>query len=70
MNNKKTEKNIMKKILEYMTIIMASVGTISMFSAVGAIETDQYLLAGSATLLGITSYMLALYSQTLYSEEK
>jgi len=70
MNNKKTEKNIMKKILEYMTIIMASVGTISMFSAVGAIETDQYLLAGSATILGITSYMLALYSQTLYSEEK
>tara|TARA_S200000501_G_C20301460_1_gene515988 strand:+ start:380 stop:562 length:183 start_codon:yes stop_codon:yes gene_type:complete len=60
----------MKKILEYMTIIMASVGTISMFSAVGAIETDQYLLAGSATILGITSYMLALYSQTLYSEEK
>ena len=60
----------MKKILEYMTIIMASVGTIAMFSAVGAIETDQYLLAGSATLLGITSYMLALYSQTLYSEEK
>ena len=57
-------------IIEYMTIIMASVGTISMFSAVGAIETDQYLLAGSATILGITSYMLALYSQTLYSEEK
>ena len=64
------EKNTMKKILEYMTIIMASVGTISMFSAVGAIETDQYLLAVSATILGITSYMLALYSQTLYSEEK
>jgi len=60
----------MKKILEYMTIIMASVGTISMFSAVGAIETDQYLLAGSATMIGIASYMLALYSQILYSEEK
>tara|TARA_B100000900_G_scaffold35439_1_gene26632 strand:- start:116 stop:298 length:183 start_codon:yes stop_codon:yes gene_type:complete len=60
----------MKKILEYMTIIMASVGTIAMFSAVGAIETDQYLLAGSATMIGIASYMLALYSQTLYSEEK
>ena len=60
----------MKKILEYMTIIMASVGTISMFSAVGAIETDQYFLAGSATMIGIASYMLALYSQTLYSEEK
>ena len=55
----------MKKILEYMTIIMASVGTIAMFSAVGAIETDQYLLAGSATMIGIASYMLALYSQTL-----
>ena len=60
----------MKKFLEYMTIVMASVGTISMFSAVGAIETDQYLLAGSATMIGIASYMLALYSQTLYSEEK
>tara|TARA_R100001480_G_C4713102_1_gene178983 strand:- start:598 stop:780 length:183 start_codon:yes stop_codon:yes gene_type:complete len=60
----------MKKILEYMTIIMASVGTIAMFSAVGAIETDQYLLAGSATMIGIASYMLALYSQILYSEEK
>ena len=58
----------MKKFLEYMTIIMASVGTIFMFSAVGAIETDQYLLAGSASLLGITSYMLALYSQELYKE--
>tara|TARA_B100000900_G_scaffold126260_1_gene106573 strand:- start:113 stop:295 length:183 start_codon:yes stop_codon:yes gene_type:complete len=58
----------MKKFLEYMTIVMASVGTISMFSAVGAIETDQYLLAGSASLLGIASYMLALYSQELYKE--
>ena len=60
----------MKKFLEYMTIMMATVGTLAMCSAVGAIETDQYLLAGSASLLGITSYMLALYSQTLYSEEK
>ena len=58
----------MKKFLEYMTIMMATVGTLAMCSAVGAIETDQYLLAGSALLLGITSYMLALYSQELYKE--
>ena len=58
----------MKKFLEYMTIMMATVGTLAMCSAVGAIETDQYLLAGSASLLGITSYMLALYSQELYKE--
>ena len=51
-----------------MTIMMATVGTLAMCSAVGAIETDQYLLAGSASLLGITSYMLALYSQELYKE--
>jgi len=60
----------MKKILEYMTIVMASVGTISMFSTVGAIETDQYALAGSAFMIGVASFMLALYSQILFSEEK
>ena len=60
----------MNKFLEYMTILMASVGTLAMFSAVGAVETDQWLLAGSATCIGIASYLLALYSQELYSESK
>jgi len=59
-----------KKINEYMTIGCATVGTLCMVSAAGAVETDQYLLAGSATILGVTSYILALYSQTLYSEIK
>ena len=60
----------MNKFFEYLTIIMAVIGTIAMYGAVGAIETDQWLLAGSMTLLGLASYILALYSQTLYSEEK
>jgi len=64
--NKKNNK--LKKFYEYMTIGMATVGTLSMVSAVGAIETNQWLLGGSATMLGIASYALSLYSQILYSE--
>jgi len=64
--NKKNNK--LKTFYEYMTIGMATVGTLSMCSAVGAIETDQWLLAGSATMIGIASYALSLYSQILYSE--
>ena len=58
----------MNKFFEYLTIIMAVIGTIAMYGAVGAIETDQWLLAGSMTLLGLTSYLLALYSQELFKE--
>ena len=57
-----------KKIYEYMTIVFAVMGTIAMVSAVGAIETDQYLLGAAAALTGITSYMMCLFSQTLYAE--
>ena len=58
----------MKKIYEYITIIMAVIGLMAMIGATGAIETDQWLLGGSMALLGIASYALALYSQILYSE--
>ena len=57
-----------KKIYEYMTLVFAVVGTLAMVSATGAIETDQYLLGAAAALTGITSYLMCLFSQTLYSE--
>jgi len=57
-----------KKIYEYMTLVFAVVGTLAMVSATGAIETDQYLLGAAAALTGITSYLMCLFSQTLYAE--
>jgi len=57
-----------KKIYEYMTIVFAIVGTLAMVSATGAIETDQYLLGAAAALTGIASYVMTLFSQTLYAE--
>ena len=57
-----------KKIYEYMTLVFAVVGTLAMVSAVGAIETDQYLLGTAAALTGITSYAMTLFSQSLYAE--
>ncbi len=57
-----------KKIYEYMTLVFAVVGTLAMVSATGAIEADQYLLGAAAALTGITSYLMCLFSQTLYSE--
>ena len=54
-----------KKIYEYMTLVFAVVGTLAMVSA---IEADQYLLGAAAALTGITSYMMCLFSQTLYAE--
>ena len=59
-----------KKILEYTTIIMSVVGTFCMIGAVGSIEIDKWLQGVSMAMLGIASFILALYSQTLYSEEK
>ena len=66
----------MKKFYEYMTITMATVGTLCMVGAVGAIDggyngipmNDNWLLCGSLFLLGVASFGLALYSQVLYSE--
>jgi len=41
-----------------------------MVSAVGAIETDQYLLGASAVCVGFASFVMSLFSQQLYSEAK
>ncbi len=60
----------MKKVYEYLTIGNAVLGTLIMVGAVGAIETDQWLMAGTMGLLGGSMFVLALYSQVLYSEEK
>ncbi len=60
----------MKKIYEYITIIMAVIGLMAMIGATGAIETDQWLLGGSMALLGVASFILALYSQEKYKGVK
>ena len=60
----------MKKFYEYMTITMATVGTLCMVGAVGAIEGDQWLLGGAMALLGIAFSILGLYSQEMYKEVK
>ena len=49
-----------KKIYEYMTVVFAVMGTLAMVSAVGAIETDQYLLGASAVCVGFASFVMAL----------
>ena len=67
---KKTKGYTMKKIIEYMSVIMATVGTLAMVGAVGSIEIDKYLQGASMALLGIVSYILALYAQELYKEDK
>ena len=60
----------MKKFFEYVCICSAVLGTLVMIGAVGSIETDKWLQGGAMALLGIASYILALYSQQLYSEAK
>ena len=45
----------MKKIIEYMSVIMATVGTLAMVGAVGSIEIDKYLQGASMALIGIAS---------------
>jgi|TARA_Y100000389_G_scaffold202560_1_gene248205 hypothetical protein len=67
---KKTKGYTMKKIIEYMSVIMATVGTLAMVGAVGSIEIDKYLQGASMTLIGVASYILALYAQELYKEDK
>ena len=58
-----------KKIYEYITIIMAVIGIMAMVGATGAIEADQWLLGGSMALIGVASFILALYSQEKYKEQ-
>ena len=67
---KKTKGYTMKKIIEYMSVIMATVGTLAMVGALGSIEIDKYLQGASMALIGIASYILALYAQELYKEDK
>ena len=66
----KKQKNKMKTVYEYMTVFFAILGTLAMVSAVGAIETDQWLLGAAAASTGIASYIMSLFSQQLYSEAK
>ena len=60
----------MKKVYEYITMTMLVIGLLAMVGATGAIETDQWLLGGSMALLGVASFILALYSQEKYKEVK
>ena len=66
----KTKENTMKKIYEYLTITLFVIGILSLIGATGAIEADQWLLGGAMALLGIASFILALYSQEKYKEVK
>tara|TARA_B100001057_G_C22445214_1_gene792816 strand:+ start:441 stop:716 length:276 start_codon:yes stop_codon:yes gene_type:complete len=66
--NNKGKNTMKKKIYEYMTVVFAVVGTLAMVSATGAIEADQYLLGAAAALTGIASFVMTLFSQTLYAE--
>ena len=60
----------MKKIYEYITITMSVIGLMAMIGATGAIEADQWVLGCSMALLGVASFILALYSQEKYKEVK
>ena len=66
----KTKENTMKKIYEYITITMSVIGLMAMIGATGAIEAVQWLFGGAMALLGIASFILALYSQEKYKEVK
>ena len=67
-----------KKICEYTTIVMSIVGTFCMIGAAGAIDggykgipmNDNWFDCASLFFLGVASFILALYSQVLYSEQK
>jgi len=62
------DKTMKKKIYEYMTIVFTIVGTLAMVSATGAIEADQYLLGAAAAMTGVTSFIMSIFSQSLYAE--
>ena len=67
-----------KKICEYTTIVMSIVGTFCMIGAACAIDggykgipmNDNWFACASLFFLGVASFILALYSQALYSEQK
>ena len=66
----KKQKNKMKTVYEYMTVFFAILGTLAMVSAVGSLETNQYLLFAAAVSTGFASFIMSLFSQQLYSEAK
>ena len=66
----KKQKNKMKTVYEYMTVFFAILGTLAMVSAVGSLETNQYLLFAAAMSTGFASFIMSLFSQQLYSEAK
>tara|TARA_B110000977_G_C10638866_1_gene323217 strand:+ start:68 stop:253 length:186 start_codon:yes stop_codon:yes gene_type:complete len=59
-----------KKIYEYMTIINAVIGTMMMIGAVGMVEANQWISGLIMSALGVTMFILSLYSQELYKEQK
>ena len=61
-----------KKICEYTTIVMSIVGTFCMIGGgyKGIPMNDNWFACASLFFLGVASFILALYSQVLYSEQK
>ena len=68
----------MKKLIEYLTIVLSVAGTLMLVCAAGAIDggykgipmNDNWLACGVFTLLWITMFILYLYSQEMYKEQK
>ena len=68
----------MKKIIEYLTIVLSVAGTLMLVCAAGAIDgwykgipmNNDSVASRVVTLLGLTMFILALYSQELYKEQK
>ena len=68
----------MKKIIEYLTIVLSVAGTLMLVCAAGAIDggykgipmNNDWVACGVFTLLGITMFILSLYSQEMYKETK
>ena len=67
----------MKKLIEYLTIALSIGGTLCLVGAAGAIDggykgipmNDNWFACASLFFLGVASFILALYSQALYSEQ-
>jgi hypothetical protein len=53
----------MKKLYENITIIFSIIGTLMMVAATGAIEGNEFIAAGTLTILGISMFVFALISQ-------